>query len=205
MRILRGTGFAKTVLVPISVLITAALAGCAPAARQDVPPPSAGLPERTEIVSVYYATGRSLLEERKTVDADNRYVATLEVLLAGEPKNPNVAIVQPDAKFESATLADGVLTIDWDRAVLDFEADPEEYHLAWAGLLLTFGQFPDVEKLAFTVEGKTSGEIDGKDIEEFWGKVTLKDQPWAVTRPPGYKSPNASAEETKKSEPESPE
>jgi hypothetical protein len=131
-------------------------------------------------------TGRSLLEERKLVDANNVYEATLRELLRALPEsNPDVAIVQPEAEFNSITLGEnGVLTIDWKQEILDFEAEPKEERLAFASLLMTFGGFEEVEKLRFTVEGKESGTIGGKDITAFWGEVSLKDQPYAVMRPP---------------------
>ncbi len=30
----------------------------------------------------------------------------------------------------------------------------------------------------FTVEGKDRGTIDGKDIQDFWGAISLQGQPW---------------------------
>jgi hypothetical protein len=46
-----------------------------------------------------------------------------------------------------------------------------------------FGQFPEVEKVRFTVEGQEDGEVGGKDVRAFWGGVSLTDQPWNVLRP----------------------
>lgn len=178
------------------MLASAGLAGCTGRTGGEVPEPTLDMPLRTEQVSVYFATGRSLTQEYRIVDAENIYESTLTELMEAESENPELAIVQPVADFRSVTLEDGVLTIDWDRAILDFEADPEEYTIAWGAFILTFGQFPEVEKLVFTVEGQTDGEIDGKDVEEFWGQVTLADQPWDVQRPPGYEDPDAAAEDT---------
>lgn len=163
----------------------------------DVPPPTMAIPERTETVSVFFATGRSLTEERRLIDVDDKYAATLAELMEGVPEEtPDIAIVQPEAEARSVTLEDGLLTIDWERTILDFTAEPEEYRIAHAAFLVTFGQFAEVERVAFTVEGKDTGTIDGKDIGRFWGEVTLADQPWDVARPPGYDDPAASEEET---------
>jgi hypothetical protein len=177
-------------------LSVVAMSGCSREIGGEVPEPTVETPMRTERVSVFYSTGRSLTEEYRIVDADDLYAATLDELINGEPENPDVALVQPVADVRSVTFEDGLITIDWDRAILDFEADPEEYTLAWGAVILTFGQFPEVEKVAFMVEGETSGEIDGKDIEQFWGQITLADQPWDVQRPPGWEDPEASEEET---------
>jgi hypothetical protein len=178
------------------MLASAGLAGCTSRTGGEVPEPTVEMPLRTQQVSVYLPTGRSLTQEYRIVDADNLYESTLTQLMTGESDNPELALVQPVSDFRSVTLEDGVLTIDWDRAILDFEADPEEYTIAWGSFILTFGQFPEVEKLVFTVEGQTDGEIDGKDVENFWGQVTLADQPWDIQRPPGYEDPDAAEEET---------
>ena len=176
---------------------TGLLSGCANEfSTGEVPPPSADLPQKTDKVSVFFSTGRSLSEERRLVDGDDKYAATLKELLEAEPEQGDFAIVQPTAPVRSVKFDNGTVTIDWDAAVLDFEADKREYNLALASLILTFGQFPEVEKLAFTVEGKTSGQVGGKDIEKFWGAVTLKDQPWDIERPPNYVDPKASKETT---------
>ncbi len=178
-------------------------AGCGGSAgRGDVPEPTVEVPAETERVSVFFATGRSLQEERRVVDSNNRYAAILAELMEATPETPDIAIVQPEAKIRSVTFEDGVVTIDWDRAILDFTAEPAEIPIAHAAFLVTLGQFPEVEKVKFTVEGKDSGEIDGKDIERFWGEITLADQPWDVVRPPGFQEAPASGDTTPSAETE---
>lgn len=154
--------------------------GCTQVTR--VPGPE-GLPAETAEVSLFYSTGRSLFEERRLVDKKNVYASTLkELLLASPESNTDVAIVQPVAEFRSATVEDGMLTVDWEADVLEFEADPDEEMLALAGILRTFGEFDEVRKVRFTVEGKSEGKAGGRDIEGFWGDVSLKGQPWDVLR-----------------------
>jgi len=170
------------VFVGCALLVSSlALAGCSgdsgPAEPED-------LPLQTREVSVYFSSGRTLTEERRVVDATTVYEATLLELLEAEPENTEMAIVQPVAEMKSVTFENGLVTIDWDPAILDFRADAGEYELAWAAFLLTLGQFDEVTEMSFTVDGKTSGEVGGKDIAEFWGSITLEDQPWKVQRPP---------------------
>jgi hypothetical protein len=162
-----------------------ALTGCS-AIGSKIPEPT-GVPAKTASANVYYATGRTLVEESKVVDASDLYASTLGEWLKASPKsNPSIAIVQPVAEPLSVKLdAQGMLTIDWPSEVLGFKAESQEQLVALAGILRTMGQFPEVKKVRFTVEGKTSGSIDGKDIEKFWGGVSLKAQPWDVLRPQG--------------------
>lgn len=176
------------IAVAIGLLLAAVLAigvaGCAgrTTPASDLPDPGS-LSEETTEVALFYSTGRSLLEERRVVDRGDVYTATLtELLLAMPESNPDVAIVQPTADFNSVTFEDGVLTIDWTAEILDFEATDAEKRLARAAFLATFGRFDEVEQLKFTVEGQEDGEVNGKDVQDFWIAVSLIDQPWDVIR-----------------------
>ena len=71
-----------------------------------------------------------------------------------------------------------------DGDVLSFEAEDPEQTLALAAFLMTYGQFPEVKKVAFTVEGKSKGTLDGRDIQKFWGRVSLRGSPWDVLASP---------------------
>ena len=175
--------FALATLLGVALGATAlVLSACGPGS--DLPDPGTVTRETTE-TSVVYATGRSLMEERHIVDAEDVYRSTLEEWLEAMPVgNPDVAIVQPEADVLGIELdEDGVLTIDWSADVLAFEATQSEQLIALAGILRTFGQFPEVEQVRFTVEGQTQGEAAGMSVEAFWGGVSLVGQPWDVIRP----------------------
>ncbi|MCZ7661571.1 MAG: GerMN domain-containing protein [Thermoleophilia bacterium] len=174
----------STVSLLLAVLAVALLSGCTEAPANDIPEPT-GVPEETVRVSVFFSTGRTIVEEPRVLDATDTYGQVFAEFIGAQPEiNPDVAIVQPEATITSVTVADGVMTIDWSRDVLSFEADDSEKTLALAAILLNAGQFPQVSTVVFTVEGKTSGELDGKDIAYFWGRVSLKGQPFEVLRPP---------------------
>lgn len=183
----------RAALAVAALALAVAGTGCSRSAR--IPEPT-GLPRETTATSVYFATGRSIVEERLVVPADDPYRAALEFWLqARSVEHPEIAIVQPQATVRSMTLDDsGVLTIDWSADVLDFEAEPKEKMIALAGILRTLGEFPEVKKVRFTVEGKTSGTAsNGKDIEAFWGTVSLKGQPWDVLRRPSQDQESTAA------------
>ena len=165
-------------------LVGALATGCSEADTAQIPEPT-NLAQETAVAYVYFATGRSLVEEERVIDASKPYDDVIRELLEAKPeRNQKIAIVQPEAEVLSTSLDDqGVLTIDWNRAVLAFEAEDREELIALASILRTMGQFEEVKKVKFTVEGKTSGEIGGRDIAAFWGDVNLKAQPWDVLRP----------------------
>jgi hypothetical protein len=171
----------------LGLLLAIALvgAGCSSGERLGANLPEAEVvSEETTVTGVFFATGRSVVEERRVVDAGDVYMATMDEWLAATPvDNTDIAVVQPEAEILSITLDDGVLTIDWSAEVLDFEATESEQLVALASILRMFGQFPEVEQVRFTVEGIEEGEIDGKDVRAFWGSATLIEQPWDVFRP----------------------
>ena len=164
------------------VIATALLAGCQ---GSDIPEPSTELPEETAAVSVFFATGRTLVEEPRIVGAAAVYEETLDILLEATPEvATDVAIVQPVAAYKSITIdEDGVMTVDWEAEILDFEAEPREKRIALAAFLTTLGQFDEVTGIRFTVEGQEDGEVNGKDVQTFWGSVGLQGQPWDPLRP----------------------
>jgi spore germination protein GerM len=159
--------------------------GCSSSERLGANLPEADVvSEETTVTGVFFATGRSIVEERRVVDAEDVYMSTMDEWLAATPvDNPGVAVVQPEAEILSITLEDGIVTIDWSAEVLDFEATESEQLVALASVLRMFGQFPEVEQVRFTVEGVEDGEVNGKDVRAFWGSATLIEQPWDVFRP----------------------
>lgn len=171
------------ILVVACLLVALVMGGCAGGTSSDIPEPPSTLAKETTETSLYYSTGRSLLEERRVVDATDPYTAILTELLAANPENnSDVAIVQPVAEFNSVTLEGDQIVVDWKPAILDFEATDSEKRLALGAFLATFGEFSNVKTVKFTVDGKTEGEVEGKEIADFWGAVSLKNQPWDVLR-----------------------
>jgi hypothetical protein len=161
--------------------------GCAASSVAPVPGPSEDMPAETTVTAVFFSTGRTLVEEPRVIDASRPYEAALEELFEALPEleqNKDIAIVQPASGPRSVVFKDGLITLDWDRNVLDFEAEDSEERLAFAAILMTLGEFPEVKKVQFTVEGKTEGTIDDKDIRSFWGSISLIGQPWDVLRQP---------------------
>ncbi len=173
-------GILASVTAGLLLATAVLLGGCQ--AGSDLPEPTGVARETTE-TSVFYSTGRTLLEERTVIDAKDPYAQVVAVLMKAQPQtDKNIAIVQPQAKVNSVTFKDGIVTVDWSPAVLGFNAEPKEKVLAWAAFLRTFGEFSEVQKVRFTVDGKTSGKADGHDIQTFWGRISLIGEPWPVLR-----------------------
>ena len=167
----------------IMLLLVGGTFGCT--GSSDVPPPKIALPDKTRSISVFYATGNTLVEERHIVADDKEVIrTTLNELLAARPKdNANIAIVQPECEILAVKVnSKGMATIDFSREVLDFEATKKEKVLAYAAIIETLKQFENIKSVKFMVEGRDNGSVAGNDIHEFWGDVSLIGQPWAIER-----------------------
>jgi hypothetical protein len=173
-----------TLFAILSIIVASSIVlnGCSPA-EEAVPKPTMSLPLKSAKVSVFYATGNTLVEEKHIVSDDADIIkSTLNELLAAKPQeNSEIAIVQPESKVLSANVdKKGLVIINFDKQVLLFDALPKEKKLAYLGILQTLKQFKNIKAIRFVVEGKDSGTIIGKDIQGFWGNITLKNQPWQL-------------------------
>jgi hypothetical protein len=182
----KHTGIVRALALVALFALAALAAGCASQPGRDIPEPT-GVSEETTATTVFYSTGRTLVQEPVVVDASDLYQSTLEKMLAADPaENRDIAIVQTVAPMNEVTFDEetGLVTVDWDPDVLLFEAEGAEERLAYAAIMMTLGQFPEVKLVRFTVDGKDEGTIGGKDIRTFWGSVSLHGQPWPALRPP---------------------
>lgn len=172
----------KLLLVVAFVVLVVGATGCS---GSDVPPPTKAMPEKTRTVSVFYATGRTVVEERHIVE-DNKDIikTTLNEGFKAQPQdNLDIAIVQPECKVLDVKLdKKGVATVNFSKEVLDFKAERSEKALAYGAILETLKQFDEVKSFKFQVEGKEKGMIGGKDIQKFWGDVSLTGQPWQIVK-----------------------
>ena len=194
-RMIRGAAALAAALIAL-----VALGGCS-SLGQNTPQPT-NLPAETTETQVFFSTGTTLVKESRIVDANNAPAATMAELIKAAPVyNQAIAIVQPNAKVLSVTVKNGTANVDWSADVLKFKASDREKVLAWASVLYTLGQFPDIKHVTFSVEGKTAGTAGGKDIQTFWGKISLKNQPWSPMHMPaksGEASGSATASATTK-------
>jgi len=86
-------------------------------------------------------------------------------------------VLPSGTKVKKVEIKDGVVYIDFSKEILFPKypsATSESLALcAIAGIPAQFG----IDSTYITVEGKSSGPIDGKYVEDFWGHVGLSDQP----------------------------
>lgn len=130
---------------------------------------------------VFYPAENAIVEEPRDVEKAKFGPQEAVRQIFGTPKeNKAPAPVLPDTKIIDVTLSKGILTVNFDRSVLGFSVPPQNQQLVVAAVVSTLKQFPEVKKVKFQVEGIEKGAIAGKDVEKFWGAITLKSQPWDV-------------------------
>ncbi|MHB8842387.1 MAG: GerMN domain-containing protein [Candidatus Aquicultor sp.] len=176
MRYLAAT---LTVVALLSLIVT----GCATepsylAAPPDLPKTDA--PNNYMQIVVYYPDKDALAKEVHEVPKEaDRVKAALDILFESKPNNGNIMAVMPEnVKVLGTKIDNNMITINFNRNILNFSGNKSSQDLLLMAIISTAKQSNSLKQFKFQVEGKEKGQIDGKDVEKFWGGVTLKDQPW---------------------------
>ncbi|MGH2739595.1 MAG: GerMN domain-containing protein [Actinomycetota bacterium] len=151
-------------------------------APTDLPSPGGG---ETTTVTIYYLieseTRMWLAPERHEVpDQAGIGRAALQELIAGDAQDQDhFTPLPPDTEILDLTIEDGLATVDWSADVLEASVGAEGESLGIQSVVWTLTEFPTVDQVQFTVEGKSEGEAsNGRVIEDWWGHVGLGDQPF---------------------------
>lgn len=132
-------------------------------------------------VAVTFPSGDTLVEKSFILDSDKDVeLQALRLLFKGQPKGAQFTASVPTATVNSLKVKDGHAVVDFSREVLVQGASEKTQRTALMAVLYTLQQFPQIKDVAFTVEGRTSGKLGGKDVASFWGDVTLSQMPWSV-------------------------
>jgi hypothetical protein len=151
--------------------------------------PSPANEQKTREVVVYYLAesgGRmNLVRERHTV-GDTPRIATraLDELIHGTPAGPaNFSPYPRSTQIRSVTISDRIATVDFSAEVLEANVGAEVESIGIQAAVWTLTEFPTIEKVRFTVEGRERGTAsNGRVIEDWWGHVGLYEQPFIRDR-----------------------
>lgn len=136
--------------------------------------------ETTQVTIYYPRSGELIATYASLKNEKDLPKKALEFLLSLPEKQGMEFVVLPRAEVLSISTTIDTCIINFSLNILDFEAKPEEKKLAWAAITFTAAEATLKNKVKFLIEGKESGKIGGKDISNFWGEITLKNQPWVV-------------------------
>ena len=136
----------------------------------------------TTQVSVFYPVSDTVVQERITLDDESgALLQVLQRMFETRTLSSGETVTLPRAEVLGVHVQDGLATIDFSAEVLGTGESETVQHTALIAIIHAVTQFPEIENVAFTVEGATEGVIDGKDVATFWGDVTLHDMPWSMT------------------------
>lgn len=105
--------------------------------------------------------------------------AALEELFKGPSAGSGLTAVFPNTvRVLDVSVTDGICTVSVSKEIITDKAasggaGAMVESLALASIANTLTEFPTVSKVKLLVEGKQSGVVDGRHIEDFWGHVGL--------------------------------
>lgn len=129
-------------------------------------------------VAVYYLKDNNnemylVREVHKVPKSTGVARASLNELILGESVTPGAFKVLPkDTKILGIKIENGLATVDFSKEVLKANVGSSGEMLGIASMVNTLTEFPTIEKVKFTVEGKDNNAMD------WWGHMGLYEQPF---------------------------
>ncbi|MEA4924459.1 MAG: Gmad2 immunoglobulin-like domain-containing protein [Syntrophomonadaceae bacterium] len=99
--------------------------------------------------------------------------AALNELINGNPVTPGAArVLPPETKVLGIKINQGLATVDFSADVLKANVGASGEALGIASIVNTLTEFPNIQRVSFTVEGQVDKAMD------WWGHVGLSQQPF---------------------------
>ena len=138
--------------------------------------------------SEYTDTDAYLSPVKRSVIRDNLYKIALEELIKG-PKNHSEgnAVLPKTTKILSVEKNDNLLIVNFSKEIIldanQIRGSSKAEHflsiaieeLALGSIANTLTEFPEIEAVRVLIEGKNQGEINGREIADFWGHSNIRD------------------------------
>jgi len=140
-------------------------------------PSDPAIPQTME-VAVYYLKDNNnemylVREVHKVEKSAGLAGAALNELISGNPLTTGAVKVLPiDTKILGIKIENGLATVDFSREVLKANVGSSGEALGIASIVNTLTEFPTVQLVQFTVDGKAENGMD------WWGHVGLYEQPF---------------------------
>ncbi len=132
----------------------------------------------TTPVAVYYLkvtdNDEYLVREVHQVEKTTEVAAAaLNELINGNPVTPGASRVLPsETKVLGIKINQGLATVDFSADVLKANVGASGEALGIASIVNTLTEFPNIQRVSFTVEGQVDKAMD------WWGHVGLSEQPF---------------------------
>ncbi len=143
--------------------------GSSPGVSSGAKPQNTGKPEAPKppanvSVKLYYPDdeGEWLVGVPATFAAEGRYKAAVEALAAGTTEKGLIGIFPQGVKVLGVDVKDGLATVNFSRELVDkFVGGSTGEEMLVFSLTNTLTEFPEVQKVQITVEGKHIDTISG--------------------------------------------
>ncbi len=133
-------------------------------------------------VLVYYPGSETILgEEHEIPKSDNVPLAAIEELVNSKPNDERYkSIIPKETKIIDLKIENGMATVNFSREVLNARVDAQREILGIAAIVRTLTEFEEIQQVKILVEGRESGKLGDKLIEDWWGNGGLKNQPFKM-------------------------
>lgn len=178
-----GTALRKCLFLMLVLLVSVIVAGCSLSRdtdsnndpNNDSEKKNNGVQEQADIsLNVYFvkftADDAYLVREERVVPQTKQVAqAAVEILI-----NDEKSIFPSDTKVLDITIEKGLATVDFSKEVLhNSNVGSTGEALGIQSVVNTLTEFPNIEKVAFQVEGSAEGPV-----RDWWGHIGLYDQPF---------------------------
>jgi spore germination protein GerM len=135
-------------------------------------------------VTIYFSkmtdTDFYLISVKREVTGRDVYKATLEALIKG-PENidEGFAVLPKTVKILSTEKDEDLLIVDFSKEIIldanQVGVSSSTEALALGSIANTLTEFPEIKRVRILIEGKRNGDIDGREIEDFWGHIGIRE------------------------------
>lgn len=177
---------AKLIIVCLAALfMLLTLSGCAGTGKTtgnpngEAPPPTNKGEQPDLRLALYYAKftrddSYLVREVHQIPYTENAALAAVEQLIEVHPATPGATRVLPlNTRVLGVEIKNGVAMVDFSREVLQTNVGSEGEAMGIWSIVNTLTEFPDVDNVAISVEGK----VDDRTMD-WWGHIGLYDQPF---------------------------
>jgi len=163
-----------------------ALGGCTRVSDLSAPNPTATLPspQGSPVDSTIYYLVESdskifIAPETHQIVVTDLGISQLQEMITGDPQDPDFSSLWPeDTRVLGFSIDYGTAIVDFSAEVLNAGVGGESDVMTIQQAVYTLTELPGVERVEFRVEGKASGDVNGRMVEDWWGHTGLAEQPF---------------------------
>jgi len=136
----------------------------------------------TEVITLYFAkytedSAYLMPEEREVEKSDSLPLIAILELIKGPEVSDLARTLPGTAKVLSVDVDRGIATVDFSREIITdagtIGPSSTTELLAIFSIVNTLTEFPQIKEIKIMVEGKSSGQMEGREIADFWGHVGI--------------------------------